>query len=337
MLTLMERCARALEILMASRPTVDDLAGICAMVPTPSTPDADHWSCEASVDLAETARMTKMLLAGGVSILLTNGSLGEGATLLAEEQEDFIRCIAEAMSGDGFVFAGVTTLNTRETIRRARRLVDCGANGFFLGRPMWMSLDAQAIVRYYADIAEALPTIPIVLYDNQFAFKDKISTATYAELSKNRSIIGTKHIGGPAIADDLRAVEGRLRVLPLDTQWSKLAKEFPDQALACWTGNATDGPQPLIALQKAISARDWLRADAVTEQMVWAQEPMFPGGKLENFVDYNIPIAHARLEGSGLVRTGPPRPPYLYAPEGHIEGGRETGRRWASLRSEFKT
>jgi trans-o-hydroxybenzylidenepyruvate hydratase-aldolase len=69
--------------------------------------------------------------------------------------------------------------------------------------------------------------------------------------------------------------------------------------------------------------------------MAWAQAPMFPGGKLENFVDYNIPIAHARLAGSGLVRSGPPRPPYIFAPEGHLEGGRETGRRWESLRREF--
>jgi len=304
------------------------------MVPTPSTPDADRWDCAASVDLGETARMTGLLKQAGVTILLTNGSLGEGATLLPEEQEDFIRCIADEIGG-GFVFAGVTTLNTRETIRRARRLMDCGADGLFLGRPMWMSLDDRAIVRYYADVAEALPGAPIVLYDNQFAFKDKISTAVYRELSRNAAIIGTKHIGGPAIVDDLRAVEGRMRVLPLDTQWVRLAQQFPDQALACWTGNATDGPEPLIALRSAVRHRDWSRAQAITARMAWAQAPMFPGGRLENFVDYNIPIAHARLEGSGLVRSGPPRPPYLFAPEGHIEGGRETGRRWASLRGEF--
>jgi 4-(2-carboxyphenyl)-2-oxobut-3-enoate aldolase len=64
---------------------------------------------------------------------------------------------------------------------------------------------------------------------------------------------------------------------------------------------------------------------------------MFPGGKLENFVDYNIPIAHARLEGSGKVKSGPPRPPYLHAPESHLEGGRETGRRWASLAAELSS
>lgn len=312
-----------------------DLTGVLGMVPTPSTPDADHWSCENSVALDETARMASLVVEGGVRILLTNGSLGEGASLLAHEHRDFTDCIVQTMQGRGLLFAGVTTLNTRETIARARSLIEVGADGLFLGRPMWMSLDPQAIVRYYADLAEALPGVPFIVYDNQFAFKAKITTETYAELSRNPAIIGTKHIGGPAIADDLHAVGGRMRILPLDTQWCALAKQFPDEALACWSGNAADGPEPLAALAKAVAAQDWVAAEAISARMAWAQAPMFPGGKLENFIDYNIPIAHARIEGSGLVRTGPPRPPYIFAPEGHLEGGRETGRRWESLRREF--
>ena len=322
---------------MSRLPTVApaDLVGVLGMVPTPSTPDADHWACEHSVDLDQTAAMARMVLDGGVRILLTNGSLGEGATLLEHEQRDFTACIAEVLKGRGLLFAGVTTLNTRETIRRARMMIDAGANGLFLGRPMWMSLDPQAIVRYYSDIAEAMPGVPLVVYDNQFAFKAKIDTPTYAALSRIPSVIGAKHIGGPAITDDLKAVEGRMRILPLDTQWGKLARDCPGEALACWSGNAADGPEPLVALASAVAARDWDRVDAISARMAWAQAPMFPGGKLENFVDYNIPIAHARIQGSGLVRSGPPRPPYILAPEGHMEGGRETGRRWASLRREF--
>ena len=128
-----------------------------------------------------------------------------------------------------------------------------------------------------------------------------------------------------------------MRILPLDTQWGALARAFPEEAVACWTGNVADGPEPLTALAAAVAERDWTMVDAISARMAWAQAPMFPGGKLENFVDYNIPIAHARIEGSGLVRSGPPRPPYISAPERHLEGGRETGRRWASLRREFST
>ena len=315
--------------------TVAQITGVLGMLPTPATPDADQWSCVQSVDLDETARMAEIVVAGGIGILLTAGSFGEGATLTWEEHQDLTDCLVQSAGGRALIFAGATTLNTRDTIARGRALVGLGADGLFLGRPMWMSLDPRDIVRFYRDVAEALPGVPVIVYDNQFAFKAKITTETYAELSRIPGIVATKHIGGPSIADDLRAVDGRLRVLPVDAQWAALAREFPDQATACWSGNVADGPEPLAALARAIDARDWVLADRIAARMAWAQAPMFPGGKLENFVDYNVPIARARLQGSGLVHSGPPRPPYLHAPDSHWEGGRETGRRWASLRQEF--
>lgn len=315
--------------------TAEEIRGVLGMVPTPATPDADHWSCTQSVDLAETARMAQLIVDGGIGILMTAGSFGEGASLTWEEHQAFTDCLVQSVGGRCLVFAGATTLNTRDTIARGRALTALGADGLFLGRPMWMSLDPRDIVRFYQDVSEALPGVPVIVYDNQFAFKAKIATETYEALSRIPGIVATKHIGGPAIADDLRAVGGRMRVLPVDAQWAALARAFPEEATASWSGNAADGPEPLTALAEAVAAGDWARADQICARMAWAQSAMFPGGKLENFVDYNVPIARARLEGSGLVRSGPPRPPYLYAPEGHWEGGRETGRRWASLRQEF--
>lgn len=317
------------------RVTSDDIRGVLGILPTPSTPDADHWAAEATVDLSSTADMTEMVVSGGIRLLLTNGTFGEGATLTGDEHEAFTATVVDVMGSRGLVFAGVTTLNTRETISRARRLVARGAHGLFLGRPMWMALDHAAIVRYYADIAEALPGVPLILYDNHLAFKGKISSATYAELAKNRAVIASKHIGGPSILEDQRAVGSAMRLLPLDAAWPSFAEAFPDLGVACWTGNVADGPEPLIALEKAVLSRDLERARHIAARMSWAQSAMFPGGSLEVFSDYNIPIAHARLEGSGLVRSGPPRPPYIFCPEAYLEGGRETGRRWKALRTEF--
>lgn len=314
--------------------TAEAIIGVVGMAPTPSTTDADHWSCEQSVDLDETARMVSMLLDGGVKILITAGSFGEGASLTRLEHRLFTDCISQTAGDRCLLFAGATTLNTRDTIALGRDLVATGAHGLFLGRPMWMSLDQQAIVRFYADVAEALPGVPIIIYDNALAFKGKIATSTYAELRGNSSIVAIKHVGGPAISADLQAVDGRIRILPVDSQWPELARAFPEEALACWSGNVADGPEPLIALAEAIAQRDWARAERIGARMAWAQSAMFPDGKIENFMDYNVPIARARLQGSGLVNSGPPRPPYLFAPESYWEGGRETGRRWAALRRE---
>lgn len=315
--------------------SVDDIRGALAIVPTPATPDAGHWATEQSVNLDETARMISLIVDAGVTTFMTNGTFGEGSTLTWAEHQAFTDCIVQTLRGRGLLFAGVTTLNTRDTIMRGRKLMEIGADGLFLGRPMWLALDQAAIVRYYQDIAEALPGAPLILYDNHLAFKGKIATETYVALSRNRSIVATKHIGGPAMAQDLRAVEGRMRILPIETQWAAFAREFPDEALACWTGAAADGPEPLMALEDAIARKDWERAAHISDRMNWAQMAMFPDGSLEKFMDYSIPIGHARMNGSAMINVGPPRPPYLDAPESYLEGGRETGRRWRQLRSEF--
>ena len=320
---------------LSKQVSADAIRGVLGMLPTPATADADHWACTQSVDLDETERMANMVVDAGISILMTAGSFGEGASLTWSEHQLLTDCLVQSVGGRSLIFAGATTLNTRDTIERGRGLIAMGADGLFLGRPMWMSLDQVDIVKFYADVAEALPGVPIIIYDNALAFKAKISTVTYTALARNPAIVATKHIGGPAMADDLRAVGKSMRVLPVDSQWAALARDFPDESVACWSGNVADGPEPLLLLEQAIVARDWGRADRICARLEWAQSAMFPDGKIENFVDYNVPIARARLEGSGLVKSGPPRPPYLYAPDDYWEGGRETGRRWAQLRHEI--
>ncbi|MCL4189012.1 MAG: dihydrodipicolinate synthase family protein [Rhodobacteraceae bacterium] len=315
--------------------TPDDITGVLAILPAPSTPDAGRWDCAMSVDLDSTASMTGMILDAGLTIFLTGGSFGEGPSLTEAEHLAFNAAVAETIGTRGHLFAGATTMNTRDSIARGRALLARGASGLFLGRPHWMSLDPAGILRFYRDVAEALPGVPVIVYDNPFAFKAPIDRATYAALAAIPEVIATKHIGGPGLAGDMRAAGRDMRVLPVDSAWGPLARAEPDLARAAWSGNAADGPGPLAALARAVAAGDIDRAEAISARMAWAQAPMFPGGRLEDFVDYNIPIAHGRLQGSGLVRSGPPRPPYTLAPDGHVEGGRETGRRWARLCREF--
>lgn len=313
----------------------EDLSGVLAILPTPATQDAGHWSCTMSVDLDECARMTHMIRDAGIRIMITGGSLSEGASLTDEEHVTLNACVAETLAGSGLLFAGATTLNTRDTIARARRLIDAGADGLFLGRPMWMSLDSEGIVRFYRDIAEALPGVPVIIYDNQFVFRSKIDTEAYRQLSRIPEIVGAKHIGGPSLESDARATQGRIRIMPVDSQWGANARRVPDLITACWSGNAADGPEPLAALAAAVAAGDFDLAELIGAHMAWAQAPMFPGGRIEALVDYNIPIVHGRLKGSGRVRSGPPRPPYTHAPQSFIDGGIETGRRWNLLRDRF--
>jgi 4-(2-carboxyphenyl)-2-oxobut-3-enoate aldolase len=314
--------------------SVEDIRGVVGILPTPATKDADRWDAENTVNLPETEKMVRGVVEAGTDFIMTTGTFGQGATLTWEELRDFVDCIVQTTAGRRPVFAGVTTLNTRDTIKRARGLIELGIHGIFAGRPMWIALDDRGIVQYYRDLAEALPDVPLIVYDNPLAFKGQISPEAYTELAKIPQIIAAKHATNPSLEPNLTRIGDRIRILPFETQWFKLAKAHPDIAVACWSGAVACGPAPVNALSRAILARDWVLAEEIAGKIDWALSPQFSGG-MAGFMDYSIQLGCERFSAAGYIDPGPSRPPYTWAPDELKEGSRESGRRWAQLQALY--
>lgn len=315
--------------------TMQDIRGVVGIVPTPATPDAESWSATNTIELEETAKMVNAVVDAGVDIVMTTGTFGECATLTEDELRTFVDAVVRSVAGRRPVFAGITTLNTRDTIRRGRELMDLGADGLFVGRPMWLAMDDKAIVRFYRDIAAAMPDVPLVAYDNPSAFKGKMSRDVYRALTEIPEILASKHVGGPALVSDLQEVGDKIRLLPLEMDWYALARDHLDRAQACWSGSVACAPAPIVALRDAIFAGDWEKAAVISEKLSWAVTAMFPDGELSKFMDYSIPLGHVRFKEAGLFNPGPSRPPYLEAPADYVEGSRLCGQRWAQLQREY--
>lgn len=312
-----------------------DITGVVGIIPSPATDDAEDWRATSTVNLKELEKLVEAVIDAGVNVIMTTGTFGECATLLQEELRDLVACAVETTAGRRPVFAGITTLNTRETIRRARELIAVGADGLFVGRPMWLAMDDVSIVRYYSDIAEALPGVPQVVYDNPPAFKGKISAEAYLRLSDIPEVVAAKHVGGPQLESDMVAAGDRLRVLPNAPDWYRVAEAQPELAAACWSGAVACAPSAMVTLARAIARRDWQEAARVSERINWAEAPMFMGAGLGEFINYSIQLGHVRFRNAGLIDPGPCRPPYLSAPDDYAQGSAECGRRWAELEREF--
>lgn len=315
--------------------TMHDIRGVVGIVPTPATADASDWRATNTIEVSETRKMVRAVVDAGVDVIMTTGTFGECATLTWEELQTFVGTVVKEVAGSRPVFAGVTTLNTRDTISRGRELMALGADGLFVGRPMWLAMDEGGIVRFYQDVAKALPGVPLVVYDNPSAFKGKISPAAYRALADIPEVVASKHVGGPALATDMADIGDRMRLLPLEIDWVDIARDFPDTALACWSGSVACAPAPIVALRDALLRRDWPKSQEISEKLNWAVRAMFPGGELSKFMDYSIPLGHVRFQEAGLFNPGPPRPPYLEAPASYVEGSRVCGQRWAQLQREF--
>ncbi len=284
-----------------------DIRGIVGIVPTPATADAEHWQCTQSVNLPESAKMVELVVDAGVDILMTTGTFGECASLTAPELRSFVDCVVQ------------TTAKRRPVV----------------GRPMWLPLDDAGILRFYRDVAEAFAGTPLVVYDNPFAFKGKISTDVYRELAKLPEYVAAKHVGGPALVGDMLAVGDDMTVLPLETDWYDVAVTMPDLARAAWSGSVACAPAPIVALAERIAARDWEAAKVISDEVNWAVSAMIPQGDLGAFIAFSIQLGHERFRAAGMIEPGPCRPPYIDVPAGLVAGSREAGNRWKSLQGKY--
>src|SRR6266498_79157 len=147
------------------------IRGVCVMVPTPCKAGAEGWEATDSVDLDEAARMTEELIRDGAGMIAACGTTGECAALLWEEKQAFVDAIVQINRKRVPVFAGATALGTTETIQQMRGLKDVGADGAFVGLPLWQTPTIENAVQFYADLGEAAPDMPILVYANARVFK----------------------------------------------------------------------------------------------------------------------------------------------------------------------
>lgn len=320
--------------------TVAEVQGAWAIMPTPATDDASDWKATDTVDRDETARAVEGMVAAGVDGILTLGTLGECATLTRSEKRKFIATAVDAAAGRVPFFAGTTALGTREVIEQTREAHDLGAAGTMLGLPMWCAADHKTAVRFFQDVAEACPTMAICIYANIAAFRFPFDAAFWAEVSNIPQVVMAKHGAVPTFQQDLAAVEGRIRLLPIEAIYLTMAQAAPDSVTAFWSSGAACGPTLAVRLRDAVNqakdSGDWAAATELSDAIAKTVWPLIPGGNnFDEFNKYNIGLEKERINAGGWMKAGPCRPPYLFVPEEHMQGARISGSGWAALDREL--
>lgn len=318
--------------------TAGDYTGVYAILPTPAKEGADRWDATDTVDLDETARLAERLIADGCGGLLALGTTGECATLTETEFESFADCLLSTVNKRVPTLVGATTLGTHDTIRRLRFLHDRGADGTMLGLPMWQPCNEDQAVKYYASVSQALPDMAVMVYANQHAFRFAFPPSFWAGIAAAAPTATSAKFANPATyLDCMAASGGTINFVPIDSMALAFAEQSPDTVTALWATAASMGPQPCVALMEAIAAKDFVRAQAITDDIAWANETLIPGGSIEEFGKFNIQIEKIRFNEAGYCKAGPIRPPYDVVPSEHAEGARECGRRWAEIARRYSS
>lgn len=306
-----------------------DMRGVMAYPPTPALPGAERVDATDTVDLAETERMIRTLIADGVDAIALNGTLGECATLTIDEWKAFATCAAETAEATrpGFpLFIGTTTLNTRDTVARMRFLDDLGVTGTLLGRPMWGEMTGPVMERFYRDVTEAVPGQAIVVYDNTAAFRGIIPRSVYRTLVQLPQVVAVKYAGGASVGfryhNDMAHTQTSFPLMPIETDWLPAWEMYGEELVGmAWSSTTACGPAPVLALRDALRENRIDDAKWLTERLRWAHEPFLVGQDFMEFAKYNIPLEKIRVNEAGYIHVGKSRPPYTdeFVPEKHVQ------------------
>jgi trans-o-hydroxybenzylidenepyruvate hydratase-aldolase len=321
-----------------TRLTADDIQGAWVIMPTPATPDASDWRVQHTVDLEETARIVEALIAAGVNGILSNGTFGECATLTWEEKRDFIATVVETARGRVPFFCGTTALHTREVIHQTREAMDIGASGTMLGVPMWCKMEVPTAVRFYRDVAEAVPEAAIAVYANPEAFKFDFPRPFWAQVSTIPQVVTAKYLGIGMLDLDLQLAPS-IRFLPHEDDYYAAARIDPERMTAFWSSGAMCGPATAIRLRDTVNeakrSGNWTNAKSISDAMRKADSTLFPRGDFAEFSKYNIGLEKARMDAAGWLKAGPCRPPYHVVPEEYLVGARKSGEAWSALHTRY--
>lgn len=198
---------------------------------------------------------------------LVIGSNSETAYLSEEEKLELVKLTVENAAPGRHIMVGTGMESARETIRLTNVCAKLGAHSALVLTPFYYggSMDAKALVRYYAAVADHAD-IPVLIYNVSKFTHVNIPAAAVEELSRHPNIAGMKDSNGdvPQLANFLRIADPGFQVIT-----GSFSAWYPALALgitATISAMANCCPDPIAEVQALFDAGDWKGARALYQR-----------------------------------------------------------------------
>lgn len=166
-----------------------EIKGIIPPILTPMNDDE-------SINVAELRNQVNRMIDGGVHALFPFGTNGEGYILNAKEKQLVLETVVEECNGRIPVYAGTGCISTKETIEQSKMAQAVGADVLSIITPSFAAASQDELYTHYKTVAEAVPDMPIVLYNIPARTGNALAPATVAKLAQIENIIGAKDSSG---------------------------------------------------------------------------------------------------------------------------------------------
>ena len=152
-----------------------DWAGVFPAITTP-------FGADGEIDAPLLARHVTWLVDSGCRGVVALGSLGEGATLRADEKIRVLQACRAALGRDTPLVAGVSGLSTEECVALARAAERVGCDGLMVLPPYVYRGDWRETEAHFSAVLAATP-LSCMLYNNPIAYGTDLSATDVAALA----------------------------------------------------------------------------------------------------------------------------------------------------------
>ena len=160
------------------------IKGVYTLLMTPFTKDF-------ALDEAGLRVLVRRQIEGGVHGLAPLGVTGENPSLNENEIDRMVEITVEEAGGKAKVAPDTCTNNLEQTIARARRFAEIGADYVVVFAPFLVLPNQAGLLDFYRRVADACP-VPVVIHNAPERVGVNVEPKTYAKLMDHGNIAGTK-------------------------------------------------------------------------------------------------------------------------------------------------
>ncbi len=243
------------------------------------------------------------LIEKGVHGLMPCGTTGEGPLLSTDERKRLLEVVLAAARGRVPVIAHVGAVTTRETIELALHAQACAVSAASVVTPYYFPVSQQAMVEHFCRVANAVPALPIYLYNIPSRTVNSFTRAgAEAVIARCPNVLGVKDSSGSLESitsfTDLKGGEFQVAC----GSDNLIFKALEAGAIASVSGNGNAFPEVIVRLFNAFWKGD-LKEAARQQQILDRIRNLLQNGR-------DLSLLKRGIDFRGL-RGGAVRPPLL--------------------------
>ena len=246
--------------------------------------------------------------AAGMPGVYTGGTTGEFYALDFDEFKQVTKAtIRECKQAGTPVMIGCTSTFTLGVIRRARYAREQGADAIQVALPFWMEVPDREVVPFYKAISDAVPGLPISIYETLRA-KKAISVAQHRAIHKevpavimvksNENTIGRTPGGCVELSKLYNVFVGE----------EAIARLGPHGAVGCCSSLVYQNPRIILHMFDLLARKQWTElkgwTDKIHKLIFKGLKPCFDAGCADSAIDHLLGLSAGFLKTS-LRSRGP--------------------------------